>query len=628
MSKNLLKTLLVFPALLGAVLAVASPSTATETTISSSSSDEITLSSSSSDEVTLSIPTESIPTEQPLAQAVSPASVAQALPAANIAQVLPAANIAQALPAASETTPSDAASLNQINRYVREGRSNQLGQVTSVSQLTDVRPTDWAFQALQSLVERYGCIVGYPDKTFRGNRATSRFEFAAGLNACLDKIQELIAAATSDFVKKEDLEVVKRLQEEFATELAALRGRVESLEVRTATLEKQQFSTTTKLSGEVIFAVTDEFAQPGNNETVFQDRVRLLLSSSFTGRDKLVVRLDAGNANAFREFDLAGNDLTGRLGGASQGLQTFNFGNTGGNKVNLGWVAYYFPVGENIQVYVPAFAGLHYDLLPTHNGPMEDFDGGNGALSLFAQRNPIYDVGGGAGAAIGFGVGKPLSLYVSYMSDTANDPSRGRGLFDGGYSAMAQISFTPNEKFSIGLTGVNAFRKGSIFDFGSGAGSAPLVGSVFGSNPLGVLSGAGVSVGGPQGVSVNGVGVSAVFKLTDNIVLNGFGSVFQVDVLRDGLGDGDVWTYGGGVSFMDFGKKGNLLGLFAGVPPYLGGLRFNGDREVPIHVEGFYRVRLTDNISVTPGVIWVINPTQGFTGSDTLIGTVRTTFTF
>lgn len=75
-------------------------------------------------------------------------------------------------------------------------------QVTSVSQLTDVRPTDWAFQALQSLVERYGCIVGYPDKTFRGNRALTRYEFAAGLNACLDKIQELLAAATADFVKK------------------------------------------------------------------------------------------------------------------------------------------------------------------------------------------------------------------------------------------------------------------------------------------------------------------------------------------------------------------------------------------------------------------------------------------
>ncbi len=47
--------------------------------------------------------------------------------------------------------------------------------VTSVSQLSDVKPTDWAFTALQSLVERYGCIAGYPDSTFRGRQATTPF---------------------------------------------------------------------------------------------------------------------------------------------------------------------------------------------------------------------------------------------------------------------------------------------------------------------------------------------------------------------------------------------------------------------------------------------------------------------
>jgi hypothetical protein len=78
-------------------------------------------------------------------------------------------------------------------------------QVTSVSQLSDVRPTDWAFQALQSLVERYGCIAGYPDRTYRGNRAITRYEFAAGLNACMDRVNELIAAATADMASKEDL---------------------------------------------------------------------------------------------------------------------------------------------------------------------------------------------------------------------------------------------------------------------------------------------------------------------------------------------------------------------------------------------------------------------------------------
>jgi len=591
MSKSLLKILLVFPALLGAFIAVASPSAATETNISS---DEAILASSA----------------EP--------NIAQALPAANIAQALPTANIAQALPAANDSTASDAASLKQINRYVREGRSNQLGQVTSVSQLTDVRPTDWAFQALQSLVERYGCIVGYPDKTFRGNRATSRFEFAAGLNACLDKIQELIAAATADFVKKEDLEVVKRLQEEFATELAALRGRVESLEVRTATLEKQQFSTTTKLSGEVIFAVTDEFAQPGNNETVFQNRVRLLLSSSFTGQDKLVVRLAAGNAGPFSTFDLAGN----ATGTTLEGFQQFNFGSTGGNRVVADWIAYYFPIGENIQVYLPAYAGLHYDYMPTHAGYFEDFDGGNGGLSYFASRNPIYDIGGGSGIGGTFGAGKKLSFSAGYLADNgiggstlgANNPAAGNGLFNGSYSALAQINFTPNEKFSVGLAYVNAFRKGDIFDGGGGAAANGTSFSNFQNT---------IFLGGPRGTIVNGGGISGVFKLNDKIAINAWGSYFQADALKDGLRKRDIWSYALGLSFPDFGKKGNLLGVLAGTPPYAGGIG-----NIPIHVEGFYRVRLTDNISVTPGVIWVIDPGQSRSGTDTLIGTVRTTFTF
>jgi hypothetical protein len=120
------------------------------------------------------------------------------------------------------------------------------GQVTSVSQLTDVQPTDWAFGALQSLVERYGCMAGYPDQAFRGHRSLGRYEFAAGLNACLDRINQLLASATANLGQREDLQALQRLQEEFATELATLRGPVETLEARATTLEAQEFSTTTK----------------------------------------------------------------------------------------------------------------------------------------------------------------------------------------------------------------------------------------------------------------------------------------------------------------------------------------------------------------------------------------------
>ena len=128
--------------------------------------------------------------------------------------------------------------LQEVNQYSSEGQENgSQSQVTSVSQFSDVQPTDWAFQALQSLVERYGCIAGYPNGTYRGNRALTRYEFAAGLNACLDRVNELIATATADIVTREDLATLQRLQEEFSAELATLRGRVDALEARTAEIE-------------------------------------------------------------------------------------------------------------------------------------------------------------------------------------------------------------------------------------------------------------------------------------------------------------------------------------------------------------------------------------------------------
>nr|MCU0538018.1 iron uptake porin [Hydrococcus sp. Prado102] len=82
--------------------------------------------------------------------------------------------------------------LNRMDGQLNEKKSESLDQITSVSELRDVEPTAWAYEALRSLVERYGCIVGYPDSTFRGNRALSRWEFAAGVNACLNTIERLI----------------------------------------------------------------------------------------------------------------------------------------------------------------------------------------------------------------------------------------------------------------------------------------------------------------------------------------------------------------------------------------------------------------------------------------------------
>ena len=140
--------------------------------------------------------------------------------------------------AATQSKLSDSEIIRSIDTELNRSKNNdEIAQnVTSVSRLVDVKPTDWAFTALQSLVDRYACIAGNPDRTFRGNQAVTRYEFAAGLNACLDKISELVSSGLSDKVTKDDLSTLQKLQEEFSAELATLRGRVDSLETKVSQL--------------------------------------------------------------------------------------------------------------------------------------------------------------------------------------------------------------------------------------------------------------------------------------------------------------------------------------------------------------------------------------------------------
>ena len=65
-----------------------------------------------------------------------------------------------------------------------------MAQVTSVSQLGDVQPTNWAYQAISDLVSRYGCVAGFPDRTFKPGEPASRAEMAALVDACLNRISE------------------------------------------------------------------------------------------------------------------------------------------------------------------------------------------------------------------------------------------------------------------------------------------------------------------------------------------------------------------------------------------------------------------------------------------------------
>jgi hypothetical protein len=132
-------------------------------------------------------------------------------------------------------------------------------------------------------------------------------------------------------------------------------------------------------------------------------------------------------------------------------------------------------------------------------------------------------------------------------------------------------------------------------------------------------------------IVTNSYGVEAAFRLSENISISGFGSYTSAILI--GQGNAEIWSYGAGVALADVGKQGNVLGIFGGAQPYLGstetpGSDFEVDK-VPYHIEAFYKYQLTNNISVTPGVIWLKNPNQGIgDDDDAIIGTLRTTFTF
>ncbi|MDQ2100654.1 MAG: iron uptake porin [Tychonema bourrellyi B0820] len=523
--------------------------------------------------------------------------------------------------ATSQALPN---ALQQINQYSAEGTDseNAAAQVTSVSQLSDVRPTDWAFQALQSLVERYGCIAGYPDGTFRGNRAMTRYEFAAGLNACLDKVNELIKGGSKGLATKEDLASVQKLQEEFAAELATLRGRVDALEARTAELEANQFSTTTKLNGEVIFALTgiatgdDANGRDADKTTAFGSRTRLNFDTSFTGKDLLRTRLQVLNLGSFS----TNNTKT------AEGELRFNAGpfGTASNTVALDALFYQFPLGKSTTVILEANAGAADDFTNTVN-PYFDGDGGSGALSNFGTRNPIYYLTAGTGIAVRHQFGEKVELSLGYLAGNAANPTRGNGLFNGSYGALAQLTFKPSDKIALGLTYVNSYN--FVTGTGSNASNFPVRLGSFG---LGDSS---------LPVSSNSYGAQASWRVNRGIAVGGWAGYTNQRILSNlgtgassvQRGDQKIWNWAVTLAFPDLLKEGNVAGFLVGMEPRVTSSTnrtLPEDKDTSLHIEGFYQFKLSDNISITPGLIWLTAPDHNNKNSDLLIGVVRTTFTF
>ncbi|WP_337885756.1 iron uptake porin [Fischerella thermalis] len=500
--------------------------------------------------------------------------------------------------------------------------NNTQSQVTSVSQLSDVQPTDWAFQALQSLVERYGCIAGYPNGTYRGNRPMTRYEFAAGLNACLDRVNEIIATATSELVTKEDLATLQRLQEEFSAELATLRGRVDTLEARTAELEANQFSTTTKLTGQVVMAITDVLGGDNvngvdakDNNTTLGARARVEFNTSFTGSDTLFTRIQANNI------------LNPNIG-TPEGSLSFA-GEDGTTDATLDALWYRFPLTDSTEVIAIANAGAADDVTNTVN--LFDGDGAFGALSTFGTRNPIYYQMDGAGLGVTQNFSEALALSLAYLGSSPNDPSADNGIFNGPYGALAQLTFQPSDRLTVGLTYINAYNQ----ELGAGSTRA---------NPISFLESELTSPpdvpGEPEPVSVpfssNSYGLQASYKLSDNFVLGGWvGYTNARNLSTQGgtidRGKLDIWNWAVTLGFPDLGSQGSLAGIIVGMEPKVTSSSINEideDEDTSYHFEAFYQYQVSENITITPGVIWLTAPDHNSDNNDVIIGALRTTFSF
>jgi hypothetical protein len=512
------------------------------------------------------------------------------------------------------TVIAEVSANNQIqpeSSIVAEFSQSHQGQVTSVSQLSDVQPTDWAFGTLQSLVERYGCIAGYPNSMYRGNRLMTRYEFAAGLNACLDRVNELIATATSDLVTKADLATLQKLQEEFAAELATLRGRVDALEARTAQLETNQFSTTTKLTGEVVFALAGVFGEDAvntdddaNNNSdlqdniIFADRVRLNFDTSFMGKDLLRVRLQARNITEF-QGDITGTRMT-RLG----------FDGDNDNQVGIDDLYYYFPLGDKVKVTLAAAETELNDLAETIS-PIES--SGSGAISRFGRFSPIYRTSDGAGLGINYEFSDRANLTLAYMASDAENPAEKNGLFNGNYGALAQFIFEPIKNWDIGLTYVRSYYAGGG---NSGVNLTGNTGSAIARRPFGNVA-----------TSADSFGLETSWRVSSQFNVSGWlgYSSAQSEVSDDSA---DILNYAVNLAFRDLGGKGNLAGIVFGMPPKVIESSIEDDKDTSLHIEGFYRMQVTDNIAITPGLFVITNPEHNDNNDSIFVGTVRTTFKF
>ena len=473
---------------------------------------------------------------------------------------------------------ANAADLNMVavNQYATSE------QVTSITQLSDVQPTDWAYQALSNLVERYGCVAGYPNGTFGGGRAMTRYEAAALLNACLDRVTEVT-------------DELQRLANEFRDELTVIQGKVASLETKVGALQATQFSTTTKLRGEVNFVLGSVAgARLANNTNVgnaaFNYDARLSFDTSFTGKDLLKTRLRSGNFSS-QPF------------GSSSSLFKLDKAETLANQVILDRLYYSFPaLAKGVTLTAGALVrNTEMTWIPSvYRSEILDFFTTAGVPGVY---NKATGAGFGAqyvqpGKKGGFVAG------LNYVAQNGNDSSTGVFNEAGALNALAQV-------------GYRAPQYGAAFGYRYGTAGTRV------RNYNGV-AGNGGTLAANQ--SSNGYALNAYWQpKTSGIVPSvsaGYGwNTVSGPVTPRAATDSQTWF--AGLQWSDVFAKGNAAGVAYGQPGNAEGLS-----EKAQMLEIFYRYKVSDNISVTPALLYVTNNQAFKNASDNWGGVIQTKFTF
>jgi len=505
--------------------------------------------------------------------------------------------------------------INGVNKYAGSEE-----QVTSITQFSDVQPTEWAYQALSNLVERYGCVAGYPDGTFRGKKPLSRWEAAALLNACLDRITEVT-------------DELRRLMKEFETELAVLKGRVDGLEAKVGELEANQFSTTTKLKGQATFVIGAnsyagdsprvDRAQRLQGATVFNYDLRLDFDTSFTGKDLLRTRLRAGNfgRSAF------GQPVVG-LNALEVGFEA----PSGADVVAVNRLFYQFPIGSSFTATVGGRVRQD-DMLAVWPSVYP----ADTVLDIFTYAGApgTYSLNLGSGAGLWWKSGG-LSASINYVAANGNvgAPDNRLAVCGGIGNDCSQQTGTAQLAYS----GTN-FGLAAAYTYSSGGGSAGLYGGNGTPTAVAAFSNAN---------SVNSVGISGYWQPSNSGWIPSISTGWGINTYTYGNGTGAFGAdFGGaqsqswyvGIQWTDVFIKGNAAGFAVGQPTFLTkagdntGLDANDGQYA---WEWWYKFQVTDNISVTPAIFYLSAPLgqDGDVGSNNrpdlnnFGGLLKTTFKF